>query len=127
MRALYRSGGDFAGVYGQPLAELERQWRAFLETQPLDASERARARERFRRPAIFAKVCARDLAARVGEARGRLYSLPDEAVDSAGRSICQDDPGEPSYRLDLAEALFTSGDFAGRWREAQARRRGRQA
>ena len=111
-RAAYRSGGDFAGVYGQSLAQLEQQWRTFLETQPLDASERARARERFRRPAIFAKVCARDLAARVGEARARLYSLPDEAVD-LWQAICQDDPGEPSYRLDLAEALFTSGEL--RW------------
>ena len=118
-RAAYRSGGDFSGVYGQPLAELERQWRAFLETQPLDASERARARERFRRPAIFAKVCARDLAARVGEARGRLYSLPDEAV-TLWQGICRDDPGEPSYRLDLAEALFTSGDFAGALAQVQA-------
>jgi tetratricopeptide (TPR) repeat protein len=118
-RALYRSGGDFTGVYGQSLPELERQWRAFLETQPLDASERARARERFRRGAIFAKVCARDLAARVGDARGRLYNLPDEAV-LLWQAICQDDPGEPSYRLDLAEARFTSGDFAGALAEVQA-------
>jgi tetratricopeptide (TPR) repeat protein len=118
-RAAYRSGGDFAGVYGQSLAQLEQQWRTFLETQPLDASERARARERFRRPAIFAKVCARDLAARVGEARARLYNLPDEAVD-LWQAICQDDPGEPSYRLDLAEALFTSGNFPGALARAQA-------
>jgi hypothetical protein len=107
-RAIYRSGGDFPGVYGRSLASLEGDWRRFLETQPLDEQERARAKERFRRPAIFAKVCARDLAARVGEARERLYSLPDEAV-ALLRSVCADDPGEPSHRLDLAEALFAAG------------------
>ena len=118
-RAIYRSGGDFPGVYGRPLQSLESDWRRFLETQPLDASERARARERFRRPAIFGKVCARELAARVAEARGRLYSLPDEAVDLL-RSVCRDDPNEPSYRLDLAEALFTSGNLPEALAEARA-------
>jgi hypothetical protein len=110
-RAIYRSGGDFPGVYGRSLADLEGDWRRFLETQPLDEQDRARAKERFRRPAIFAKVCARDLAARVGEARERLYSLPDEAV-ALLRSVCADDPGEPSHRLDLAEALFAAGASA---------------
>jgi tetratricopeptide (TPR) repeat protein len=117
-RAIYRSGGDFPGVYGRPLAALEGDWRRFLETQPLDEQERARARERFRRPAIFAKVCARDLAARVGEARERLYSLPDEAV-ALLRSVCADDPGEPSHRLDLAEALFAAGSAREALAEAQ--------
>jgi tetratricopeptide (TPR) repeat protein len=110
LRQLYRSGGDFAASYGRGLAELERDWRSFLERQPLDDRERARARERFRRPAIFGKVCARELAARVAQARDRLYTVPEEAV-ALFRSVCEDDPGEPSYRLDLAEAHFTAGGF----------------
>jgi tetratricopeptide (TPR) repeat protein len=108
LRALYQSGGDFAGVYGQPFATLESDWRKFLETQPLDAQEKARARERFRRPAIFQKVCARDIAARVEAARGQLYSVPEEAVQIF-RSVCNDDPAEPGYRLFLAEALAAAG------------------
>lgn len=104
LRALYRSAGDFEGVYGQPLETLERTWRAFLETQPVEPSERSRARERFRRPAIFQKVCARELAARVAEARGRLYAAPAESVTLL-QSVCIDDPAEPTFQLELAEAL----------------------
>jgi hypothetical protein len=107
LRALYRSAGDFEGVYGQPLEALEAKWRAFLERQPLDAAERARAQERFRRPAIFQKVCARELAARVAEARGRMYTTPDRAI-ALLQSACQDDPGEPTFRLDLADALVAA-------------------
>jgi tetratricopeptide (TPR) repeat protein len=119
MRALYRSGGDFVRVYGRPLEALEPEWRAFVLKQPLDQREQARARERFRRPAIFGKVCARELAARVAEARGRLYSVPDKAV-AILRSVCQDDPHEPSYRLDLAEALGAAGATDAASRESGA-------
>ncbi len=108
LRAIYRSGGDFVGVYGETLQQLEPAWRAFIEKQPLDNREQERARERFRRPAIFQKVCARELAARVQEARGRLYNVPDEAVELM-RSVCRDDPEEPTYRLDLADALAAAG------------------
>jgi hypothetical protein len=119
LRAIYRSGGDFAGVYGQPLEALEPEWRAFVERQPLDNREQERARERFRRPAIFQKVCARELAARVQEARGRLYTLPDQAVELM-RSVCHDDPHEPTYRLDLADALAAAGSTDATLREAGA-------
>jgi hypothetical protein len=115
LRALYRSAGDFAGVYGQPLEALEAKWRAFLAQQPLDRKERARAEERFRRPAIFQKVCARELAARVADARARMFSAPDRSV-ALLESACLDDPGEPTFRLDLAEVL----PVAGRTEEARA-------
>jgi tetratricopeptide (TPR) repeat protein len=108
LRALYRSAGDFAGVYGESVDALEAKWRAFLERQPLEAAARARAQERFRRPAIFQKVCARELAARVAEARGHFYSAPDRAV-ALLESACLDDPGEPTFRLDLADALNIGG------------------
>jgi tetratricopeptide (TPR) repeat protein len=108
LRALYRSAGDFQGVYGQSIDELERQWRAFLDRQPLEPAERARAQERFRRPAIFSKVCARELAARVAEARSRMYVAPERAV-ALLETACHDDPQEPSFRLDLAEALVAAG------------------
>jgi hypothetical protein len=119
LRAIYRSGGDFAGVYGQTLEQLEPAWRAFVEKQPLDDREQERARERFRRPAIFQKVCARELAARVQEARGRLYNVPDEAI-ALLRSVCQDDPQEPTYHLDLADAFAAAGLTDPTLREAGA-------
>ena len=108
LRAAYRSAGDFAAVYGLSLAELETSWRVFLETQPLDARDEARAKERFRKPAIFRKVCARELAERVAEARERMGSMPDAAA-SLLDSVCRDDPDEPGYRLDRAEALAAAG------------------
>ena len=108
LRAAYRSAGDFATVYGFSLAELEKAWRAFLQTQPLDPMDEARAKERFRKPAIFRKVCARELAERVAEARERMGSMPDAAV-SLLDSVCRDDPDEPAYRLDRAEALAAAG------------------
>lgn len=108
LRAVYRSAGDFQAAYGEPLSALEPAWRAFLKTQPLDQREQARAKERFRRPAIFQKICARELAARVQDARDRLYSAPEEAV-ALLTSVCRDDPHEPSYQLDLADAFAAAG------------------
>lgn len=109
LRALYRSAGDFEGVYGQPLAALEGRWRAFLQTQPLEPAEKARAAERFRKPAIFGKTCARELAARVAEARGQMTSAPTQAI-ALLESVCRDDPHEPTFRLDLADAHVAAGD-----------------
>jgi hypothetical protein len=111
LRALYRSAGDFAGVYRMPLADLEAEWRKFLASQPLTTHERARASEEFRRPAIFKRVCARELAARLVEARAIEHDEPTRAV-AILEATCHDDPNEPSYRLALAEALALAGEHA---------------
>ena len=63
--------------------------------QPLTTRERARASEDFRRPAIFARVCARELAARLAEARAIQRDEPARAVAILERT-CSDDPGEPT-------------------------------
>ena len=111
LRALYRSAGDFQGVYGQPLGTLEGEWRRFLARQPMSAEQRARAREQFRRPAIFKKVCAREQAARVNEARGLLASAPARAARLLSEA-CHDDPVEPTLKVELAHALGATGDTA---------------
>jgi hypothetical protein len=111
LRALYHSAGDFTGVYGRNLSTLDKEWRAFLATLPTDDRVRGEAEEDFRRPAIFHKVCARELAARVAEARAHLGTAPGESV-SLLTSACADDPGEPTLRLDLAEALIAAGEPA---------------
>ncbi|MBN2577352.1 MAG: tetratricopeptide repeat protein, partial [Deltaproteobacteria bacterium] len=54
------------------------------------------------------KVCARELAARVVEARSLLGTAPAEAVTLL-ESTCTDDPSEPTFRLELAEAQIASG------------------
>jgi hypothetical protein len=108
LRAIYRSAGDFEKVYGQPLSALATGWRTFLASLPVDENGRAQAEEGFRRPAIFGKVCARELAARVADARTRMGTAPADAVALLS-STCSDDPGEPTHQLDLAEALMSAG------------------
>jgi hypothetical protein len=103
LRALYRSAGNFTDVYKTPLANLEEEWRRSLRDQPLTNRDKARASEQFRRPAIFRKICARELAARVVEARGLERVAPARAVQLL-QDACRDDPREPSYRLELAQA-----------------------
>ena len=109
LRALYRSAGDFDGTYRAPLATLESEWQQFLRRQPISDRDKARAAEQYRRPAIFKKICARELAARVGEARGLERVAPDRAVRLL-EDACRDDPHEPTYRLELAQARAFAGD-----------------
>jgi hypothetical protein len=108
LRRLYRSAGNFIDVYRVPLSDLERSWRAFLAALPLTDRTRARASESFRRPAIFKRVCARELAARVAEAHGVMSSDPARARALLA-STCRDDPDEPTYALALAEAEARTG------------------
>jgi len=108
LRAVYQSGGNFADVYRVPLADLEAEWRQFLAQQPLTTRERAHASEEFRRPAIFKRVCARELAARLVEARAIEHDEPARA-GAILEATCHDDPSEPTYRLALAEALALAG------------------
>jgi hypothetical protein len=109
LRAIYHSAGDFQGVYGTGLGGLESEWRGFLTKQNLSAEQQARAHERFRRPAIFKKICAREQAARVGEARGLLVAAPARALRVLEQA-CRDDPDEPTLQVDLAQATAAAGD-----------------
>jgi hypothetical protein len=108
LRALYRSAGNFSDVYRVPLGDLEREWRHFLAGQPLTTQERAHATEEYRRGAIFSRVCARELGARVAEARALMETNPERARELL-RSACHDDPDEPLYRLALARAEVAAG------------------
>jgi hypothetical protein len=109
LRALYHSAGNFTDVYRTPLPNLEEEWRQFLGRQPLSPRDRARASEQFRRPAIFKKICARELAARLAEARGLERVAPALAVRLL-EGACRDDPREPTFRLELAQARAFAGD-----------------
>ncbi|HXI58108.1 MAG TPA: hypothetical protein VNO55_18710 [Polyangia bacterium] len=108
LRRLYKSAGNFSDVYRTPLANLEAEWRQFLAKQPLSMRDRARAKEQFRRPAIFKKVCARELAARVADARNQLRTAPRQAVRML-EETCRDDPDEPTFRIELAWANAVAG------------------
>jgi hypothetical protein len=110
-RDVYRSGGDFAAAYGQPLGDLETQWHAFLETVPVSPEALAVARERFTQPGLFGQVCAHAIADEQARAQSLLAAgRKDEAV-AALRAIVDEDPGQPGHLLDLMHGADQVGAY----------------
>jgi tetratricopeptide (TPR) repeat protein len=116
--AVYGSAGrpaDFARIYGAPFADLKQQWVDLTNAQPLDPKAREVERERMRRPAVFHKVCAHELAVRKRRARDAAGRGDyDEAVRLL-RAVCLDDRGEPQHLAELSDLLWN----AGRWDDAE--------
>jgi tetratricopeptide (TPR) repeat protein len=113
--AVYHAGGrpqDFARIYGSPFAELREQWLQFIEAQPLPPQAREVERERYRRPAVFHKVCAHELAIRRERARELIGQGRESEAVALLESVCRDDPGEPGHLSELAEALAGSERLA---------------
>ena len=110
LRALYRSAGNFTDVYRVPLADLEARVAPVPGAAAADHA-RAGAGERGVPP-------PRDLQARVraraGGAPGRGARHPARRSGARrrdpGARPASDDPGEPTYRLALAEALALAGE-----------------
>lgn len=106
--AVYHDGGrpkDFAKHYGIAFAELQSRWLQFVESQPLASSAKEVERERLRRPAVFHKVCAHEVAIRRDKARELLAHGRDAEAISLLQSVCRDDPGEPGYLFELSDVL----------------------
>ena len=113
--AAYHDGGrpsDFARLYGVPFATLTQRWLDFVESQPLPPQAKEVERERQRRPAVFHKVCAHELAVRRERARELVAQGRDAAAVALLASVCQDDPGEPGYLVELADAQLGSEQTA---------------
>lgn len=109
LRALYRSGGDFEAAYGAPLATLEAAWRTMIRAIVLPAGTSEGMRERFRVGSVFARPCPHAIAAR-RERAGRALAEGDHArAVVLLREVCDDTPGEPRHRLELADLLHTGG------------------
>jgi hypothetical protein len=105
LRDLYRSGGDFDAAYGRSAGQLAAEWRAMIDRIQLPSGAPETVRERFRRGGIFQRPCPHAVADKRSRAarligRGRIA----EALEVL-RSVCRDAPGEPTYRIDLAELL----------------------
>ena len=117
VRAVYRSGGDFAAAFGKPQAALVAEWRAMLATVEVPAADLEAARERFRQGGVFDRPCPHMRAAREAEAGARLARGDRRGAVATMRAVCADAPDEPGYALSLA-AMLTAGDAA---EAAQAR------
>jgi hypothetical protein len=105
LRGLYQSGGDFAAAYGAPLATLEAEWRAMIGSIVLPPGSSEAQRERFRGLSVFARPCPHAIAARRVQAARALGAGNRPRAVALLREVCDDTPGEPRHRVELAAVL----------------------
>ncbi len=108
-RDVYRDA-DFERAYGASLATLESAWRAYLSSLAIPERIAVRARTRFRRASLFARVCPHETADAVD--RSELHLLAGDvsrARDALVRAV-HDDPTSSFARAMLAEAWVRLGD-----------------
>lgn len=103
--------GNFKEVYTRSLVELEREWKEFLETVTLTEADLEIAAHRFKRPSIFQKPCAHEIAQLSSEA-WRAYRRTD--MSTAIRlfeRIYQFDPDNPRPLGGLMYTHYQTGDY----------------
>ncbi len=122
VRAAYRSG-DLEGAMGAPLDALAAEWQRFLDGIEAPPGLLRVARARLSRPSLFARACAREVAAvevRAGEAarggRGAeacaLYRRAAVLSGSVGDLVAIADVQARAGDLDLAEAAYGEAERA---------------
>ncbi len=111
LRALYRSGGEFAEVYAKPLATLEAEWREMIAAITLPPEVIEGTKERFRGGSVFARPCPHAIAARRDQAAVALGRGDRPAAVKLMRVVCADAPDEPRHRIELGDML-SIGDAA---------------
>lgn len=101
--------GDFAAAYGMPLEKLVAQWERWLDETALPPRALAVAERRFKRPAIFRRPCARQVAELTGEARAAFAAGDlERAADIYGR-CAKLDGGDPGHLLSRLHAFAAAG------------------
>lgn len=115
MAALYRSGGDFEGAYGETLGSLEEQWLAFLRGRGGVTEDDVEAQaQRYERGSVFQRPCAHRAAILLqdvaqAQARGRW-----ELAEEGWRTLCEIEPDDAQHKIGLAQTLAVGE----RWDEA---------
>jgi hypothetical protein len=112
LRALYRSGDDFEGVYGKSFSQLEHEWKEMIAAIALPPDVIEAARERFRRTSVFSRPCPHAIAARRDAAADAAAEGDRQRAIRLMRNVCKDAPEEPSHRFELGIYLAggTEGD-----------------
>ncbi len=86
-KLLYRSG-DFAALYNKDASTLFLEWRRHVDRYELSAGEVEKAEYLFKRPSIFTKECAREVANVNAETRALFIRKKyEEALESTTRSL----------------------------------------
>jgi hypothetical protein len=107
LEVLYRHG-DFAAAYQRPLDALAREWEGFVDAIPLEPTAVDEAFARFRRPSLFARPCAREVAKLAEQASVWLEQDPTAAL-KLYRRCSSVEPNEPTFQLGAASALQRLG------------------
>ena len=105
VRELYRSGGDFEGVFNVPRSQLELEWRQMLSTVAVSDEVVEAQKERFRAVSVFSKRCPHAIAKAVASAHEALGEGDREGAIELMRDVCRDSAGEPRYRNTLGTML----------------------
>ncbi len=106
IKLCYRSSGDFERIYGHSLTSLFEKYLQWLKTIKIPIEQTQLAREHFRRPSLFNRVCGHEVAnllSRAFELRFQKKSL--DAIPLLER-ICQYDSEEPEHLLQLMQAYL---------------------
>jgi tetratricopeptide (TPR) repeat protein len=113
-RRLYRSGGDFAAVYGVPLHKLSDRWKKFVRSVPLTKAEKAVAKKRLSRRSVFQRVCIHEIASLQYQA----FLKPPRKAAPIYRRICRLDPADPDHLYDELDTLVDLRRTGEAWRIA---------
>ncbi len=105
LRELYHSGGDFAGAYGKPFAELEKEWQHMIGQIELPPDLIAGTKERFRAGSVFSRPCPHAIAARRARASAAAGNGHRAEAVSLMRQVCKDAPEEPRNQMALGDYL----------------------
>ncbi|RMG10429.1 MAG: hypothetical protein D6729_19535 [Deltaproteobacteria bacterium] len=109
VKAAYQAGR--LDVLGDPKTLFDG-WRRFIAEWPLDPATERAARARFRRPSIFRRRCAIDVAR--WKARAIAAQRGGRAAEAAKawRRCADLEPDDPAHLKDLAFALWDAGEAA---------------
>lgn len=110
LRAIYRTG-DIEAVLQRPLAQLEQEWRAYLQSVPLPDEALALAELRFAGGSIFSSVCPHTKAELREELNADVAAGDDPAAIRTCAAILDVDPAEVRTRAALVTILARSGQM----------------
>lgn len=104
--------GNFSKVYNKPLKALVQEWEAFLETVPLTVADLAVAEQRFKRPSIFQKPCAHEIADLSAKAWGAYRRSNFSTAIRLFEQVYRFDRDNPSPLRGLMYAHYQMDDYS---------------